>query len=411
MQLKPVIVDSMPVQDDYQHQGIAPFAAWSQPPPQYAPHQQGSLLGELYEHDLPQAEPQYMPEPYPMPQRAQLTQPNMDAVRRATYPYIRSERDDLMQYTNQPFLQHDGYRQPQHRASMSGYSHSMPQYDLDPRIKLEDHQMSAMVPSQMMYRSHSMDHMHHMPMPVHPPHPVQLTDDAASKETQYLRRRCTNCSQTEPPSWRRSTLNPGKIVCNKCGLYERTHLRPRPLRFDELRNGNKARKAAKKGGIVKTEAVEASMPSIVRRASMSSQNSSDWDDSLSVGSSGSSLPSSSFSSPAPSSFGLPAERNSQSPPSFQEEGVIRLPNVDMSGLALHGSPQLGGDFTLSQPEYYSSPSVSPALLSSSPAPMGSPQLAPRPDIPEVTGWQTVSTDIPSPGRHGPSLLRRNVMTA
>ena len=87
--------------------------------------------------------------------------------------------------------------------------------------------------------------MHHMPMPVHPPHPVQLTDDAASKETQYLRRRCTNCSQTEPPSWRRSTLNPGKIVCNKCGLYERTHLRPRPLRFDELRAGNKSRKSSK----------------------------------------------------------------------------------------------------------------------------------------------------------------------
>ncbi|KAG5219933.1 Homobasidiomycete-specific transcription factor [Salix suchowensis] len=64
----------------------------------------------------------------------------------------------------------------------------------------------------------------------------------ASKETQYLRRRCFNCHTTEPPSWRRSTLNPGKIVCNKCGLYERTHLRPRPLRFDELRAGNKARK-------------------------------------------------------------------------------------------------------------------------------------------------------------------------
>ncbi|KAK7015612.1 hypothetical protein R3P38DRAFT_2518817, partial [Favolaschia claudopus] len=39
--------------------------------------------------------------------------------------------------------------------------------------------------------------------------------------------RCFNCHTTEPPSWRRSTLNPGKIVCNKCGLYERTHLRAR----------------------------------------------------------------------------------------------------------------------------------------------------------------------------------------
>lgn len=77
---------------------------------------------------------------------------------------------------------------------------------------------------------------------------VQHTDDAASKESQFLRRRCFNCQTTEPPSWRRSTLNPGKIVCNKCGLYERTHTRPRPLRFDELRAGTKfARKTIFKG--------------------------------------------------------------------------------------------------------------------------------------------------------------------
>lgn len=85
---------------------------------------------------------------------------------------------------------------------------------------------------------------------------VMHTDDAASKETDFLRRRCFNCHSTDPPSWRRSTLSPGKIVsaralvsgvpcayhyhffgfkaCNKCGLYERTHGRPRPLRFDEL---------------------------------------------------------------------------------------------------------------------------------------------------------------------------------
>ncbi|KIM25542.1 hypothetical protein M408DRAFT_331100 [Serendipita vermifera MAFF 305830] len=58
--------------------------------------------------------------------------------------------------------------------------------------------------------------------------PITYTDDAASKETQYLRRKCFNCENTEPLSWRRSTLNPGKIVCNKCGLYERTHNKPRP---------------------------------------------------------------------------------------------------------------------------------------------------------------------------------------
>ena len=83
--------------------------------------------------------------------------------------------------------------------------------------------------------------MHHI---VH----VVFTDDAASKETQYLRRRCHNCQQVEPPSWRRSHLVPGKIVCNRCGLYERTHLRPRPHRFDEVRTGNKGRKPTKQSG-------------------------------------------------------------------------------------------------------------------------------------------------------------------
>jgi len=77
---------------------------------------------------------------------------------------------------------------------------------------------------------------------------VVFTDDAASKETQYLRRRCHNCQQVEPPSWRRSHLVPGKIVCNRCGLYERTHLRPRPHRFDEVRTGSKGRKPTKQSG-------------------------------------------------------------------------------------------------------------------------------------------------------------------
>ncbi|KAG8694706.1 hypothetical protein FRC09_009671 [Ceratobasidium sp. 395] len=61
---------------------------------------------------------------------------------------------------------------------------------------------------------------------------ITYTDDAATKLTPYLRRRCFNCRVTEPPGWRKSTLNPGKIVCNKCGLYERSHARPRPLHMD-----------------------------------------------------------------------------------------------------------------------------------------------------------------------------------
>ncbi|KAJ7334909.1 hypothetical protein DFH08DRAFT_637595, partial [Mycena albidolilacea] len=60
-------------------------------------------------------------------------------------------------------------------------------------------------------------------------------DDAATTLTQYLRHRCFVCHTTEASAWRRSTLSLGKVVCNKCGLYERTHLRVRPLQFDELR--------------------------------------------------------------------------------------------------------------------------------------------------------------------------------
>ena len=143
-------------------------------------------------------------------------------------------------------------------------------------------------------------HHHHHPQHhnAHAQHPgahlsVQHTDDAASKETQYLRRRCFNCHTTEPPSWRRSTLNPGKIVCNKCGLYERTHLRPRPLRFDELRSGGKPRKAASSspsgaaasGQLPKKAKLTNGLAArpLVRRSSVSSNSSvhssSDWDDS------------------------------------------------------------------------------------------------------------------------------------
>ncbi|KAJ7806849.1 hypothetical protein B0H14DRAFT_2274917, partial [Mycena olivaceomarginata] len=31
--------------------------------------------------------------------------------------------------------------------------------------------------------------------------------------------------------WRRSNSSLGKVSCNKCGLFERTHSRPRPEQF------------------------------------------------------------------------------------------------------------------------------------------------------------------------------------
>jgi hypothetical protein len=91
---------------------------------------------------------------------------------------------------------------------------------------MENHHNSVIVPTQHILPAPTAyyaqpdsrpgsSHSHVSPsgyMHGHPVMTVMHTDDAASKETQYLRRRCFNCHQTEPPSWRRSTLNPGKIV-------------------------------------------------------------------------------------------------------------------------------------------------------------------------------------------------------
>lgn len=172
------------------------------------------------------------------------------------------------------------------------------------------------------------------PMPVGISHPVQHTDDAASKETQFLRRRCFNCHTTEPPSWRRSTLNPGKIVCNKCGLYERTHLRPRPLRFDELRAGNKQRKNSVASPPAKKIVLgtPAPRPTARRSSVSSSQGGSDWEnDNASTYSSASS---SVYSSPAGTFNNVPlpeepAMKRSPLIPSEELSSSIRLPSAPL----------------------------------------------------------------------------------
>ncbi|KAI0030004.1 hypothetical protein K488DRAFT_72544 [Vararia minispora EC-137] len=465
--LKPILIsDHM---DDNQH-GIAPegVALWqtnpnAQPPVIHAAQfstPPTTLLGELYEHDLhPQdqhlhevslASHEWHQQHHPQHHHLQQQQ-DVAALRRATYPYVRQEREDA--YSLPPFIPQDDHR-PQHvyteslsmldQSAQPGpslvgpdlrhhsftapgpFEFSSPAHiyrDLDPHVKLEDPAMSGMVPSQVLYRSPSMDHMHQPPFLQHPPIPVQHTDDAASKETQYLRRRCFNCSQTEPPSWRRSTLNPGKIVCNKCGLYERTHLRPRPLRFDELRTGNKSRRkkaatlptagSAAPATSIKLETAEA--PVITRRSSVSSASStSDWDDSLSVASSGSASVST-FNSPVPPPFSLPLEASGQSPQLLPRDGGIRLPNVDIVSLSM-GSPRptTAPEFGGPQGEYFVPMVPSTSLpgtpaLGGSPAMTGSPAVLAR-DMPEVTGWQSISIDGSAADKsRRSSILRKTVV--
>ncbi|KAJ7177250.1 hypothetical protein C8R43DRAFT_507121 [Mycena crocata] len=52
---------------------------------------------------------------------------------------------------------------------------------------------------------------------------VKHTNDASMKAGDLLRRRCFNCCTTETATWRRSKLSAGKLLCNKCGIFERTH--------------------------------------------------------------------------------------------------------------------------------------------------------------------------------------------
>lgn len=84
------------------------------------------------------------------------------------------------------------------------------------------------------------------------PRPIMYTDDAGLKLCDRVRRQCFNCKATTTTTWRRSMLNQGKLVrsyyavletaclkrsqvCNKCGLFERTHSVPRPKTFPRKR--------------------------------------------------------------------------------------------------------------------------------------------------------------------------------
>lgn len=64
---------------------------------------------------------------------------------------------------------------------------------------------------------------------------ITYTDEANTKLSNRIRRRCFNCKATETSTWRRSVLSPGKLLCNKCGLFERTHSIPRPQKFPRRR--------------------------------------------------------------------------------------------------------------------------------------------------------------------------------
>ncbi|KAH9943194.1 uncharacterized protein BXZ73DRAFT_87582 [Epithele typhae] len=442
---------------DHQYPSMEPHV-WSGSHPHHLPTppgSRGSLLSELFDHDIPEhsaphdsyldhrhqqsAEPGFHGGNWsglsqsnggPHHSMHPMRHPHDVAMtRRATFPYVRHDRGEPVPYGTPPYMgsDHDSvssfgsrpstmYSEPlsldgsphmpmcepmhhldepfAHQVPMNGSPHP-PYHDFHhPLDGIKSEDTPVIVPSQNAWSRPSSAGMPQLPcLSPHAGLMVQHTDDAASKETH----------------WRRSTLNPGKIVCNKCGLYERTHLRPRPLRFDELRAGSKTRKQPK-GAAGSPKVAKASPQAIKkepsemdnvmpRRSSVSSSASSvhsassDWDESVSVYS-GSSNPPSSFNSPAAPTFPIPRDPNSQSPPLAPFEGGIRLPNAPLSDIASLSSgptpPTPRKAASMPIPYYSSSPAAQQPQQSDYFVRRGSvPARNVESPRPEVTGWQQV----------------------
>ena len=129
--------------------------------------------------------------------------------------------------------------------------------------------------------------------------------------------------------------------------------------------------------------------------------------------SGGSNPPSSFNSPSASTFPIPRDPNSQSPPLLPPEGGIRLPNAPLSDIAsLQSSgpspPTPRKAATMPVPYYPSSPAQQAQQLQqtdyfvrrgSLPAPAEMQRRSTDGGaISEVTGWQTVPLSEMAPAK-------------
>ena len=98
-----------------------------------------------------------------------------DFVHHSDYCYSREFPSPLRRY--------DAHSLDQHLAPSSALSQS-----IDPRDRADQHPPSTAA------------------------HSIIYTDDAGLKPCGRIRRWCFNCKATTTTTWRRSTLNPGKIV-------------------------------------------------------------------------------------------------------------------------------------------------------------------------------------------------------
>ena len=142
--------------------------------------------------------------------------------------------------------------------------------------------------------------------------------------------------------------------------------------------------------------------------------------------SGSSNPPSSFNSPATSTFPIPRDPNSQSPPLIPPEGGIRLPNAPLSDIATLSSsgptpPTPRKAATMPVPYHLSSPAAQQIQQSdyfvrrgSLPAPEMQRVVESPGPMPEVTGWQAVPMSEMAPAKSAkssPQIAAKPVLAA
>ena len=158
--------------------------------------------------------------------------PSVDRSTNST-PHIRRSPPELQQQQHQPMYP-QSYDQRHHHYTQRGQPISHPPYSYPPQ------------PYEQRYEHHHPHSQHQdprsqyhaqpyfsVPIMAHPPPPppqmrdnygrqyppinqppvtIVHTDDAATKLTDGIRRRCFNCCTTDTSTWRRSNLSPGKVV-------------------------------------------------------------------------------------------------------------------------------------------------------------------------------------------------------
>ena len=173
-----------------------------------------------------------LPSPPPIATMSNSPSPSVSADRSSnSTPHIRRTPPNLQQQ-QQPMYP-PSYDQRHHYAQRDPITHppySYPPQSFEPQQRYEHHPHSQHPDSHSQYHTQPYFNVPTMAHPQPPPPqmrdnygrqyppinqaPVTIvhTDDAATKLTDGIRRRCFNCCTTVTSTWRRSNLSPGKVV-------------------------------------------------------------------------------------------------------------------------------------------------------------------------------------------------------